>query len=434
MDYSNQQAAQGYYRSPFLDDLNSFDTNQAGSSSSAHNNPASPPYHDASSPSFPDFNTPAPNSVNHQGAHQNTTTNSSLPPTPFAPSYAAQAGSYNNSPLGSDISFIPGNEFTNAEYDHQRTAPFDPEQFDFSVINVLPPESEYDGYDPSTYDPPTDQTALFFQPDFMNSISESDQTTQPGMTHSNTSPSPSTSSLGSNNVPQNHPHVSVTPAHDAFDAQNALRMGIGSYVPYDQGSPASSNGDGGVGNTGNVNRSRASSVSSVTNHNQLLRGSPQPDTSQTFGMENVTFENSPSPGPTSTWNVGRPPQSPALNGPQSPPQLFIPGGPPEITANSPSPTHSHHSNLSEFGGAAGGANLPTGGLSARTGAGGLMAPNGPGIQIVPATPVNTGVGAGASQGVPFQQRLDTLVQGMCYNHILSFSFFAFLRLFLRFLF
>ncbi len=47
--------------------------------------------------SFADFNTPA--SPDPQQLQQ------SLPPTPFTPSYAAHAGSYQNSPYGSDLSF-----------------------------------------------------------------------------------------------------------------------------------------------------------------------------------------------------------------------------------------------------------------------------------------------------------------------------------------
>ena len=417
MDHPNQRTVQGFSHSPYLDDLNSFDTNQAGSSSSAPN--STPSFFDTSSSSYPDFNTPAPNTAN-QGAHQNTTNNTSLPPTPFTPSYAAQAGSYNNSPLNSDISFIPGNEFTNPEFDQQQPQSFDPGQFDFGSISVLPPD---DGYDPSAYDPPADHNTFLFG-EFMTSLADTEQSGQQSMTQANTSPSLSTSSLGSNTAAQTHPHVSVTPAHDSFDAQNALRMGLGSnYVPYDQGSPASSNGDAGANSAANVNRSRASSVSSVNNH--LLRGSPQPDTTQTFGMENVTFESAPSPGPTSSWTGGRPPQSPALNGPQSPPQLFIPGGPPEIThtANSPSPTHSAHSNVLDL---SGGINFPPGGVSARTGAGGLMAPNGPGIEIVPATPINTAAGAAATQRRSFQQSLETISQGkhrnVSFRHLVSSIF------------
>lgn len=215
MDYSNfwQQEETDNIK-PFLHVFRV--TNQAGSPSSAHNNGLSSPYLNASSSSFPVFDAPAPNSVNHRGVLQNTTTYSSLSPTP--PMFAAQADLDND--------FTPAFSFSFPEY---------PEPFDFSVNDTLLPG----GYD---FEPPTEQIVPFSRPDFLNAISKSDQTIQPGMPHSNTSPS------------LNNLYVLQSPISSAQD-------------PSDHSSSTSSYGDG--GNSSGVDWNCAMSVSSGSNQNQL---------------------------------------------------------------------------------------------------------------------------------------------------------------------
>ncbi|THH07163.1 hypothetical protein EW145_g3580, partial [Phellinidium pouzarii] len=288
----------------------------------------------------------------------------SLPPTPFTPSFTgAHAGSY-NSPLGSDISYIPANEFRSPNPGAFHGDGFN--DFNPIDIDVFPPED----YDPSAYDPP-DNSALLFSSDFMASLSDLQQQ------HSS-SPSLSSSSLGSNNPGVS---VSVTPALDGLEPG----MGAGAYgSPFDHESPASSNGDVDYQHPHyqRQTRSRASSVSSTHGANDY-------SSSATLGFERVRLETA-SPNPS--WTKG----------PQSPPQLFIPGNMPEITHTStspqPSPTHSARSPSGDPNGNA--SILPSGDIRGN-GGGGLMAPDGPGIHIVPATPISAGTGAGAAQGSPF---------------------------------
>lgn len=214
MDHSNQHNIKA-----FLNDVLDFRvTNQAGSPSSAHNNGLSSPYLNASSSSFPVFDAPAPNSVNHRGVLQNTTTYSSLSPTP--PMFAVQADLDND--------FPPAFSFSFPEY---------PEPFDFSVNDTLLPG----GYD---FEPPTEQIVPFSRPDFLNAISKSDQTIQLGMPHSNTSPS-------LNNLYVLQSPIALSSAQD----------------PSDHSSYTSSYGDG--GNSSGVDWNCAMSVSSGSNQNQL---------------------------------------------------------------------------------------------------------------------------------------------------------------------
>ena len=278
----------------------------------------------------------------------------------FTPSFASSR-SYQNSPYSD---FVPFNE---NETDLEA---------DFGDISIRIQDTSGEGeggvglgldgsYDPSDYDAPGDNMLGFDTDNFMDSF--------------------------------NPHHSSVGPPGS----------------PFDHGSPASSAGDG-IGNTsgsndggghfgarGIMSRSRASSISS--NHgggigvNPALTTGPGggTDLTSTFNLEHMTF-NSPSPGPTpALWPHPMPSaQSPpgmalstssGSNKPQSPPSLYIPG--PEIihTAGTPSPTLSVHS---ETHSSAGSVNTRLIGSSQ----GGLMP--GPGIHIVPATPVS----GGASQG------------------------------------
>ncbi|KAL5504328.1 hypothetical protein ACEPAH_8402 [Sanghuangporus vaninii] len=291
------------------------------------------------------------------------TANPSAPPTPYSPSFAAQPGSYHNSPLGSDISYIPGNEFPQSSPNPNNFAAGGADQFGDFDISVLPPDyTGGDDYDPTLYDAQGGDSSLFFGTDFMNSLNE--QATNQSKNQSS-SPSLSTSSLGSNNPGVS---VSVTPALDN-------PMGVyGSGSPYDQGSPASSNGDNNEyqrqQHQNDIARSRGSSISSQPNDFQG---------SGSFGLEGVRLD-----GSSNTSQVHSP--SWAANsqnqGPQSPPHIYIPGQAPEITHTSPAPSPSlSHQTLS-----ADNANtmLPSGGIGS--------------INIVPATPISAGV----AQGVPFQ--------------------------------
>lgn len=179
------------------------------------------------------------------------------------------------------------------------------------------------------------------------------------------------------------------PADYDAPGDNALYFDNDDFIPnlspdlaarYDHSSPASSAGDGPGQDQLSVlshgQRSRASSVSSNHGVNPALTtGAPgSRDYQSTFEFENMTF-NSPSPGPQQLWSQNT--QSPtSANKPMSPPALYIPG--PDIihTAGTPSPTSSAHSDA--------GAGANRGGLGA-----GLL-PSGPGIHIVPATPVSGG--------------------------------------------
>ena len=288
--------------------------------------------------------------------------NPSAPPTPYSPSFAAQPGSYHNSPLQSDISYIPGNEFAQSSPNPNNFAAGNGDQFGDFDISVLPPDYTPDDYDPTLYDAQGPDSSLFFGTDFMNSLNE-----QPSSHSKNQSSSPSlsTSSLGSNNPGVS---VSVTPALDH-------PMGMyGSGSPYDHGSPASSNGDNNdyqcqhlQNGTG---RSRGSSISSQPNDFQG---------SATLGLESVRLDGSPIPSQAHSPSWAANTQS---QGPQSPPQIYIPGQTPEIRhtspAASPSPSQQTLSadNVNPM--------LSTGGIGS--------------INIVPATPISGGV----AQGVPYQ--------------------------------
>lgn len=321
MDGTNPPIHASYQQhSPFLSDLDSFEQ--------------------TSSP-YPDFNSPA---------GQDPSFSSSVPPTPFTPSYAAAHGSYNNSPRVSDASFIPGSEF-NQGSPNPSTATFT-NQFSGFDISIYPPDNSFgDDYDPSYYDAP-DNNSLLFGSDFINSL---DQAQVP---HSS-SPSLSTSSLGSNNPGVS---VSVTPAIES-------NIGMGSLnAPFDHGSPASSNGDNDHYHDA---RSRASSVSSSRGPNAI-----------TFGFERVNLAQSQSPPP-------------------APPQLYIPTPETSHTSPLPSPSLSHRQLSSDFNPAVNSSPSPgmlsSGGLRMPITKGGLMAPDGPGINVVPATPISAGTGVASTQ-------------------------------------
>ncbi|KAI5120115.1 hypothetical protein M0805_002199 [Coniferiporia weirii] len=342
MDSSN------YQRSPYISVLDVLD-------------PSSSPYADFNSPAAPG----SPNSVLNQSAF-----NSSLPPTPFTPSYAgAHAGSYNNSPLEPDISHISGNEFQSPNPNTYSEANYG--GFGGIDIDVFPP----DEYDPTVYDAP-DNSGFLFSGELMDSLSDIQQ-------QHNSSPSLSTSSLGSNNPGVS---VSVTPALDGPGSG----MASGAYgQSFDHSSPASSNGDGDYQHQHMQQHNARSRASSVSSH-----GANDYPSSGTLGLERVRIGTvSPSPA----W----------AKGPQSPPQLFIPTSAPEITHTStsplPSPTYSHRSLSADTSAPS---MLPPGGIGS-SGGRGLMAPDGPGIEIVPATPISAGNGRGAAQGGPFQHSLQS---------------------------
>ncbi|TDL14153.1 hypothetical protein BD410DRAFT_278128 [Rickenella mellea] len=237
--------------------------------------------------------------------------------------------------------------------------------------------TSHNEYDPSDYDAPGDSP--FFTDDLMASLTE----------HSADSPNPNTSGSpggNHNNNPTMSPRVSVT----------------GAYSPFDHGSPNSSGGEGDnrrYAAPADDARSRASSVSS------------------THGMEHMTFASpNPSPhnlpwqsAPTAASSSNMAPQSPPAPKPQSPPQLFIPNTevlPPSPAQSNRSLSHSGRSPVHET-------------------QGGLMP--GPGIHIVPATPVSGG--GGATQPVPFQQTLETLQQGeftLPSSSFFSLAFFVYL--------
>lgn len=204
---------------------------------------------------FSDFNAPPPSSP-------------ALHDISFTPSYAAQAGSFNGSPYGSDISFTAGDDFI--ELDPHQTS---------SLVDFGPGDlSVGDDYDPAAYDAPADNPS-FFGNDFMASLTE---TAQPAFSpHSHYSPfaspsigvnvgvtgtsSPSMSQHSSTSSTGRHgPHLSVTPAPDL-----SPRLGTGLdhsvYIqqPFDHGSPASSAGGDHVANV--QVRSRANSISSAHN-------------------------------------------------------------------------------------------------------------------------------------------------------------------------
>lgn len=305
---------------------------------------------DPSSSTYADFNSPVPPGSPNPNQRQNAL-NSSVPATPFTPSFAgANVGSYTGSPRGSDISYINGNEFQSP---NQSAFPGG-DYPDFSIgIDIYTP----DEYDPTIYDAPADTSALLFSSDFMSSLTE--------IPRSHSSPSLSGSSHDAD------VSVSVMPApHDE---------GVGPYgSPFDHGSPASSNGDMDHRQRQNAARSRGSSVSS--SHG------PGDFSSSSLGLKHVHIDSgSPSP----SWD----------RNPQSPPQLFIPGGMPEITHTSTSPVPSPTIPQNSFSESSGnGSLLPSGNIGSNKS---LMPPDGPGIQIVPATPVSAGTGTSAAQGVPF---------------------------------
>ncbi|EPQ52533.1 hypothetical protein GLOTRDRAFT_140250, partial [Gloeophyllum trabeum ATCC 11539] len=138
----------------------------------------------------------------------------------------------------------------------------------------------------------------------------------------------------------NEVSVAVTPPMDQ-----------GSPHSFDHSSPASSYGEG--------NRSRASSVSSQGHHHQQFDSFQQ----------SMMYDQRPSPPP---------------NKPQSPPQLLIPEGSPNMPA---------------------GMGMPT--INAPDGEGGGM--GGPQLHIVPATPVSGGGVGTAVNG--FQETLENLSKG-----------------------
>ena len=126
-----------YQHSPFLSDLNDIP--------------------DPSS-TYNDFNSPAAPGSPNLNLNQNVY-NPSAPATPFTPSFAgANAGSYAGSPRGSDLSYIPGNEFQSP---HNNNFPGG-EYGDFSIdIDVFAPVEDYD---PSIYDAPADNSISSYAP------------------------------------------------------------------------------------------------------------------------------------------------------------------------------------------------------------------------------------------------------------------------------
>lgn len=383
-----------YKHSPFLADL---DSSTSPPALQQQTNRGSPFEHD-----YPDFST----SVLGSPDLDQATGQPSIPPTPFTPSYAAQAGSYNNSPLGSDLSFSQQQHIQNHanELEAFDSYPYDGnlntfDSFnDFSAIDidVLPPGSDdFDAYDPAAYDAPADHNSLLFSNEFMASLTDAGTSKDPSQNNS-ASPSLSTSSLGSGNGMG--PQVSVTLAESM---NNGLKMGVGSYgSPFDHGSPASSNGDNAVVDQQQRFGSRASSVSSHPGQNHSRSQSQSQDYSATYGMENVSFSTPPPPG--------------GQRGPHSPPSLYIPSVAPEIAATPPSPTHSTHSHHSDHGLALGtgagigmGTQLPSGNLSVQ----------GVGIHIVPATPVCPPGVSTDNARESFQPALETLHQGESFIHV-----------------
>ena len=271
------------------------------------------------------------------------TSSGSHPQTPYSSSFTAQPGSYQNSPLGSDISHFDQhppasspNPAQNSPYVNQSSN----DDFNFD-IPVFPP----DEYDPNDYD--AQGSSLLFNTDFVTSLDSIEAQQQQF-----SSPSPSASSVGSDN-----PGISVIPAEQSMQSYGS---------PNYHGSPASSNGGDDFHLQSLQQRSRASSVSSSHKANNSLDYS-------TLGMEHVNLDS------TSSWMQ----QQQGTSNAQSPPHIVIP----------------------DTSGSRQGQSSPTIGSNAMSnmGHGALRNPqldlDGPGIQVVPATPISAGNGNAAHGGM-----------------------------------
>ena len=322
-------------------------------------NPAS--YQRASAPflsSDPDldFTSPDPSSsgTSFSNDFSISTSSGSHPQTPFSASFTAQAGSYHNSPLGSDISHLQDGQQGSSPNPGAASPYLNPgtnDEFNFD-IPVFPP----DEYDPNDYD--AQGSSLLFG-DFVTSL-DSIQS-QPSQHAS--SPSPSASSVGSDN-----PGVSVS----VVPADSMHSYGSPNY----QGSPASSNGGDDFRLNSLQQRSRASSVSSSHKANNSLDYS-------TLGMEHVNLESSP-------W-MGQ-----SVSHPQSPPHIVIPDN--SGRQGQSSPQMGSNSSFEQNTMPAMGSGMPPPHNR-------QLDLDGPGIQVVPATPISAGNGNAAHGGMNAYQHL-----------------------------
>lgn len=294
-----------------------------------------------------DFTSPDPSTSSTAYSEFSLPTSSgSHPQTPFSASFTAQPGSYQNSPFGSDVSHFDQHPPASSSPNPAQNSPYvgqsSNDDFNFD-IPVFPP----DEYDPNDYD--AQGSSLLFNTDFVTSLDSIEG--QPS-SHQLSSPSPSASSACSEN-----PGISVIPAEQSMQSYGS---------PSYQGSPASSNAGDDFHLQSLQQRSRASSVAS--SH----KASNSHDYS-TLSMEHVHLDSS-----SPSW------MQQGTSNAQSPPHIVIPDN---SGARQGSPAMSSHA-MSNMG------HNP------------LRNPqldlDGPGIQVVPATPISAGNGNAAHGGMgPF---------------------------------